>query len=104
MINEKKSTHAEIDAFKKLKINHDKKKNIKNLNLVVIRVNKSGELCESKPCIHCMNYLNKNIYSKGYRIKNIIYSTKNSKIVKKKFMYLLKNTNHISRCSRLYKL
>ena len=75
-----------------------------NLNLVVIRVNNQGLLCESKPCMHCLRFLDKNIKSKGYKIKNIIYSTRDSRIVKKKFKFLLNNTSHISRGIKLYKI
>jgi hypothetical protein len=59
-------------------------------------------LCESKPCMHCLKYLSSNMLSKGYKIKNIVYSTNKSKIIKKKFKYLLNNTTHISRGFRLY--
>lgn len=102
LINRKQSTHAEIDAYNKLKNNFNlkKKKYIKKLkviNLLVIRVNNSGGYCESQPCIHCIQFLKVNILLKGYKLKYIYYSTKDGIIVKKKFTYLLDNTNHISK-------
>lgn len=62
--NSKIKTHAEIDALNK-SINiigrkqNNKKKKIK-VNLMVIRVNKLGELCESAPCYHCTRLLSLN--------------------------------------------
>lgn len=54
--------------------------------------------------MHCLRFLDKNIKTKGYKIKNIIYSTRDGRIVKKKFKFLLDNTSHISRGIKLYKI
>tara|TARA_Y100000590_G_scaffold468169_1_gene649822 strand:- start:1132 stop:1524 length:393 start_codon:yes stop_codon:yes gene_type:complete len=63
--------HAEVDAIKKLKINYKRKK----VNLLVFRTNKQGDsLLMAKPCIHCLQYIYKNIYKKGYRLHNIYYT------------------------------
>ncbi len=55
------SIHAEIDCMSNCK-------NVKGLDLIVIRVNKKGELRNSKPCQECLEKLRK----KG--IRNVIYS------------------------------
>ena len=109
LINMKKSTHAEIDAYNKLKnnLNLKNKKKIRKLkfiNLLVIRVNNNGDFCESQPCIHCLNFLNINILLKGYKLKYIYYSTKEGFIKKRSFKDLLNNTNHISKGFKKYNL
>ena len=50
-----------MDALDKIKdlIRCKKIKNNK-VNLVVLRINKSGDLCESAPCYHCTKELFKN--------------------------------------------
>lgn len=56
--NNKITTHAEADALNKLYslIRIGKLKKTK-VDLIVIRVNKSGNLCESAPCYHCTKEL-----------------------------------------------
>jgi len=59
--NNKVSVHAEMDALKKLFI-MKKMRRVKKtkMDLVVIRINKNGKLCESAPCYHCTQELLKN--------------------------------------------
>jgi len=53
--------HAEIDALQRILFLLRCKKIKKNkMNLLVLRVNKSGNLCESAPCFHCTMFLKKN--------------------------------------------
>lgn len=42
---------------------------------MVIRVNNSGDLCSSKPCENCINYMRTVSVKKGYKIKTVYYST-----------------------------
>ena len=64
------SIHAEKSAL--LNCN---KKNIKGAIMIVIRLNKiNNKLMKSKPCLQCQNMLKK------FNLKNIYYSTGNTKI------------------------
>lgn len=65
------SVHAEVDAILKAR------KNLKNASLIVIRINKKDEFRMSKPCKHCMLYLN------HIGIKKIYYSISNFPYIKK---------------------
>lgn len=64
------SIHAEHDAILKLK---KLDKSIK-VNLLVIRYSKGFELCNSKPCINCLNKMMIDAKKKGYHINKIYYS------------------------------
>lgn len=94
--NNRIKTHAEMDAYKKLEI-MIKSKKIKNnkMDLIVLRVNKVGDLCESAPCLHCTNYLaSKDLIS----IDKLYYSTSSGSIVSIKFNEWKNNgPNHISK-------
>jgi hypothetical protein len=102
--NENITTHAEMDACKKI-IHFIESKVMKRnrLDLIVLRINKNGNLCESAPCFHCTRFLHsKNIQSR-ITMNNIYYSNKNGKITSIKFTEWLhqqnKNeTKHISTC------
>jgi len=66
--------HAEMDAINKLRT-LDKNNKLCKVNIIVIRVNNSGDLCSSKPCDKCMNYMKTIGVDKGYKINKIYYST-----------------------------
>jgi hypothetical protein len=68
------TTHAEVDAVNRLKPLRNTKKLCK-VDLMVIRVNQSGNLANSMPCHNCANYMKTVAVKKGYKIKNIYYST-----------------------------
>jgi hypothetical protein len=76
-------THAEIDALQKLE-NYIRRKKIKSqkMNLIVLRVNKSGNLCESAPCYHCTQEL---IGSSIIQIDKLYYSRSDQTITCVKF-------------------
>ena len=72
------SLHAEANAIinsygkdlnyiHNMKNFHVKNKNIKKLDLLVIRVNNSGKLCNSRPCIYCLKMM------KDVKIKRVYY-------------------------------
>ena len=73
------STHAEVDAINKLVPLRNNSKLCK-VSLMVIRVNRSGNLSNSMPCTNCVNYMKTVAVKKGYKIKNIYYSTVDGKI------------------------
>jgi len=77
------TTHAEMDAIDKLKT-REKKKKLYKVNIMVIRVNDTGKLCSSQPCHKCIHYMNTVAVDKGYKIKNIYYSTADGTIEKKR--------------------
>ena len=56
------SIHAEIDAITKARCD------LKGSSIIIIRINKKGQLRLAKPCRHCMSYLN------HIGIKNVYYS------------------------------
>jgi hypothetical protein len=94
--NTRLSTHAEMDALKKLdnliRVQKCKKQ---KMDLVVIRINKSGNLCESAPCYHCTRELQN---SKVITINKLYFSRWDGTITCIKFSEWVKNdTFHISK-------
>lgn len=73
---------------KKAFISKERNRCLKKLNMVVIRVNNSNQLTNSKPCCNCIYYL------RLYGIKNIYYSNENGEIIKEKISEI--ETNHTS--------
>jgi hypothetical protein len=76
--------------------------NLKNIrghvfNLLVLRTNKSKQLCSSKPCINCIRYMKKITMKYKFTLKYIYYST-NEKTIIKTTLYELDNANdkHLS--------
>lgn len=65
------TTHAEIDAFAKLRHRED----IGPVDILVVRINNKGELLLSKPCQHCMRVL-----KEMYNINKIMYSESDGSI------------------------
>lgn len=97
--NSKIMTHAEMEALKKVKglLRCGKlKKNKKNkMNLIVLRINKSGQLCESAPCYHCSKELAKDSFIK---INKLYFSRNDGTITCIKFDDWINNGNfHVSK-------
>jgi cytidine deaminase len=93
------SYHAENQVLGKLTAN--KKSKPKNIDLLVIRVTRNGEIANSKPCIKCLQDMTKLPFTKGYRVKNIYYSNTNGKIIKKSLNTLMYDDEiHVSRFYR----
>lgn len=82
------SRHAEIDLLKKEKKNYIITKKIRKLNLIVIKVSKTGNISTARPCYHCIKQLNSASF---VRIKNIYYSNHDGNIVKETFDQLIKS-------------
>ena len=94
--NTKLSTHAEMDALARLKnLIRVKRCKKQKMDLIVIRINKSGDLCESAPCQHCTYELSK---LTTISINKLYFSRGDRSITCIKFSDWLKNTNlHISK-------
>jgi hypothetical protein len=74
--------HAIINSYGKdlnyipnMKNFHIKNNNIKKLDLLVIRVNNSGKLCNSRPCIYCLKMM------KDVKIKRVYYINNDGDLV-----------------------
>jgi hypothetical protein len=94
--NSKIKTHAEMDALNKFKNLLRCKKIKKNkMNLIVLRINKSGQLCESAPCFHCTKELASNEY---IQIEKLYFSRADQSITCIKFDEWVNNgTSHVSK-------
>lgn len=57
------SLHSEVGAL--LKLRRDQ---LKDCVVYVVRINNTGQVCNSKPCSHCMKTLSK------YKIRTVYYS------------------------------
>ena len=81
-----KTRHSEVDAIQKLKPYRKKiKNNFNELNLLVIRTNKTGSnLLLSKPCINCINYIKKFSKLKGYKISKLYFINIDGELCKMK--------------------
>jgi deoxycytidylate deaminase len=66
-----KTIHAEVDVL----CNYPNKKQIKGMDLIVIRVNKQNMLRNSRPCNDCISKLNK------LGIRKVFYSNEKGDIV-----------------------
>lgn len=74
------SIHAEVAAFNNLKFCRE----TQYIDLLVIRVNKSKNLCNSKPCSKCIMFMNTTLKKRNYIVSTIYYSNDNGDIVKTK--------------------
>ena len=78
------SRHAEADAMNKVRF----KKNMpRYVDIFVIRLNKLGNLGESRPCYHCLTMME----TSGLNIKYVYYSTASGHIVREKFNTMKSN-------------
>lgn len=85
------SLHAEMDAYSKIK---NFKGITKKVDLFVIRITKGGNLAESRPCFHCIDYLSRS----KLKIQDVYYSTSKGIIVSESFCDMIKsNSKYITR-------
>ena len=68
-----KSVHAEQSAVGKLPSLPSRRKLVK-VHLLVMRVSKSGQLGNSRPCMHCVLQLCQRLPRKGYTLDKVFYS------------------------------
>jgi hypothetical protein len=94
--NSKIKTHAEMEALNKAKALLRCGKLKKNkMNLIVLRINKLGQLCESAPCFHCSKELAENNF---IQIDRLYYSRNDGTITCIKFDDWTKSGNsHVSK-------
>ena len=95
-----KSHHAEYDAIRHLPF---RRKNLKNksINMLVIRISKNKKIMQSKPCVHCIRFLNKINETTSYQINRIYYSDNDGDIIDSSLNELKQNTTHISKFHRM---
>jgi hypothetical protein len=86
------STHAEIDALLKLKSYYmrTKQKRPLRMNLLVVRITKTGKLNNAEPCHHCMLQL---IRANFVNIQNLYYTNSSGTITCRKFTDVIDNPN-----------
>lgn len=83
--------HAEMDVLSKFSRIFSRKRNYKNMkrkvmrDLFVIRIDRHGNLKESRPCCKCLEIL---YTSRSCRIQYVYYSTSDGTVVREKFMDL----------------
>jgi cytidine deaminase len=88
--------HAEAVAVGNLPITRTKR-NIP-IDIIVVRISKSGKLKSSAPCSKCLQHMQKLCETTGYKIKCIYYSDADGNLVKAKFLDLITSSGqHISR-------
>ena len=88
--------HAEMDAISKLPPNYNRRKR-REIDLIVIRVDRFGCLKASKPCFMCVKHLNRLNIASGYRVGNVYYSTEDGNVTSCKFSDLLNDEDkHVS--------
>lgn len=94
--NIKIKTHAEMDALQKINdmVRNKKIKKRSKLNLMVLRINKTGNLCESAPCYHC----SQGLLNSYVTIDKLYFSTADGSIKYVKFIdWMSKKNIHVSR-------
>lgn len=67
------SIHAEDNAIRKLPNLTGRR--FKKVDIMVIRVNKGGNLANSKPCMNCVQIMSTRLPAKGYNLCDVYYST-----------------------------
>jgi hypothetical protein len=86
-----------VNAVRKLPTLPRQKK-LKKIDLLVIRTSKNGTLGNSKPCIHCILNMRKNLPEKGYILNKVYYTNQFGIIICTRFLDLcFETTPHISR-------
>jgi cytidine deaminase len=85
--------HAECDAMNKLP--PVKRGRIHRVDILVIRLNRCGNVGNSKPCGLCLERL-KNLHLKGYVLDTVYYSDR-GKIIKIKYSALMNEERHITK-------
>ena len=79
------SIHAEVDACNKLRYS----RKIQHIDILVIRITKTGILSNSKPCASCTRFMRTILRKRNYLISNIFYSNQYGAITKCKLADLI---------------
>ena len=92
------STHAEVNAINNLPSYPNNRKQLKKINIFVIRTSNTGKIGMSKPCIKCIQDMNIIPQKKGYIIKNVYYSETSGEIITTSLNKLISDENfHVSK-------
>jgi cytidine deaminase len=94
-----KTIHAEEKAILNLPC-LEKKKNLKKVDIIVVRTTKHGCLGLSKPCYHCLIIMNSLIKEKGYVIQHVYYTDENREVEQTTINRLFDEEIHISKYYR----
>jgi len=95
------SKHAEMDAIRKLKRKHNKKRIVK-VNILVIKTTSTRKLGCSFPCLNCLKHIKK-LPEIGYRVKYIYFSTHEGNIDRVKLVSITDNYLYKSKRFRIIK-
>lgn len=91
------SVHAEDNVIRKLP-SLPKNKRPKRVDMLVVRVNKSGVMGNSKPCVHCIMLMCTKLPLKGYSMSDVYFSTTEGTLKVMRFQELLyDDEHHVSR-------
>lgn len=92
------SIHAEDNVIRKLPNIKSAGKRTKKVDMMVIRVNHSGDLASSKPCINCIVLMSSRLPDKGYTLRDVYFSNAQGNLELCRFRSLLQsNDHHVSR-------
>lgn len=83
--------HAEMDVLSKYDKLKSKSKRVP-ADIIIIRINKSGEMTNSKPCVKCIKYM----ATSKCKIKYIYYSVDATTIIRTTIDELQEQPKHIS--------
>ena len=90
--NEQYQTHAEIDVMRKFISKMFKKRiKYKEVDMIVIKISKTGVITNSQPCYHCALEI---ANQKKIKIKNIYFSNNDHLVEKHNFNKWFNNTKH----------
>lgn len=83
-----------------LRLRMERKSRLTKVSLVVIRINKRGELKYSRPCINCLKRL-QYLRNYGYNLSNVYYSNEDGEMVNEKFSDLINSEDqYVTRGNR----
>jgi len=91
--NDDRTIHAEVSSILNLPPLINTKKNLKKINILVIKTSITGKIGSSKPCINCIKTMTFLPQKRGYIIKKILYSDVNGVIINISLNRLISNGN-----------
>jgi hypothetical protein len=86
--------HAEDHAVQRLPPQPSNRKRLHKLDILVVRVSKTGMMGNSKPCHHCLMLLAQQLPPRGYYISNVYFSNEQGDIQCMKLSNLLYHDEH----------
>lgn len=90
------SEHAEINCIKHLPPRKNWNRQLLIVDMMVIRVSKTGLLGNSAPCIHCLRSITHLPHKMGYHINRIYYTNPDGKIESYKLDDLIAIDPHLT--------